>query len=371
MLPLLAARSDLDCRLLIHESQRSLFADVPKGIDVVVVGFKDGFIRRLIWEQTVLPIQAWSWADVTFSPANFGPLLAPRLVVLLRNALEVASVEPRLSKKIYWLVLSLMTWLSLALAPRAMAVSAYALERLGFGFKRKISVVHHGIDADLFHPDKRPREDFLLAVGDLTVQKNFHTLIEALAELPDAELRIAGRRVDEDYAQRLESDIRRLGLDGRVKLLGHVDKDDLAHLYRYCRLFLFSSTVETFGHPLLEAMASGCPILCAKSTAMPEIMGDAGHYAEPESVADWVRALTILLANDSLRGDLAKRAIERAKRFSWKKTADETARILINAAAPRPGPSLAMGILWIWIVAVLALYLFQFREILTLLPKML
>lgn len=363
MLPLLAHRQDLACHLLIHKSQRGLLADLPDGIKLVAVDFKDGFVRRLIWEQLVLPLHAWACADVTFSPANFGPLLAPRPVVLLRNALDVEKQESRLTKRLYWKALRFMTWLSLLRAPVAGAVSNYARQSLGFRFQNKISVLHHGVDATLFHSSPVERQPYILAVGDLTVQKNYAVLIQAVAELPGVPLKIVGQPVDEAYAGELASLVDRLGLKDRVTLLGRVEPQELAELYRRCRLFVFPSTVETFGNPLVEAMASGCAILCSNAAAMPEILGNAGRYCEPKNSADWVRNLNALWNDNELRNDLGQRALARSKQFSWDATAEATKEMLVKAADT--GPSrLLIWIAWAWLALVLSGYLLQFRSLL-------
>lgn len=363
MLPRLAQRQDMTCHLLIHKSQHGLLADLPDGIKLDVVDFKDGFIRRLIWEQLVLPLHAWACAEVTFSPANFGPLLAPRPVVLLRNALDVEKQESRLTKRLYWKALRLMTWLSLLRAPVAGAVSNYARRSLGFRFQKKIKVLHHGVDAHLFHASPEERQGFILAVGDLTVQKNYGVLLQALAELPDLPLKIVGQPVDEAYAGELASLIDRLGLKDRVTLLGRVEPRELALLYRRCRLFVFPSTVETFGNPLVEAMASRCAILCSNAAAMPEILGDAGRYCESENSADWARNLSALWNDDEMRRDLGERALARAKLFSWEATAQATRDMLVMAADTKPSRLLGW-IAWSWLALVLSAYLLQFRPLL-------
>ncbi|MEX2642209.1 MAG: glycosyltransferase, partial [Acetobacterales bacterium] len=280
ILPRLAADPELDVHLLLHPAQAALYPDA--GVTVHHADFRAGFVREMAWEQCRLPRLARRiGAAATFSPANFGPLLAPGSVVLLRNALDVARVENRPAKRLYWAALSAMTFLSLVFCRRAIAVSGYARRSLARlpALARKTVVVHHGVD-DLFRggPAGR-REDFLLAVADLYVQKNLLALIDAVALLrqrrPDVRLRIAGAPVDPGYAASVRARIAEHRLDEAVTLLGTQPKERLAELYRRCAVFVFPSTVETFGQPLAEAMASGAPIACADAAAMPEVLGDA------------------------------------------------------------------------------------------------
>ena len=341
LLPGLAADAGLDVHLCVHAEQAGAAPDDAR-IRVHRARFRPGFYRTLAWEQALLPILARRiGADVVFSPANFGPLLAPRPVVLLRNALDVGKSERRWRKRLYWTVLSLMTAASALRAPRLLAVSEYArralTRRLPDAVRRRTAVVHHGVDP-LFSPPpaEAARQDFLLAVGDLYVQKNLHGLVAALDILrrgvPEVRLKIAGRPVDADYADRVAAEIAGRGLGEHVELLGHVAPVALAELYRRCALFVFPSLVETFGNPLVEAMASGAPIVSADSAAMPEVLGDAALFFDPEDTAQMAARLATALADEALRRDLGARALARASRFSWAETARLTAALLKDCA---------------------------------------
>jgi glycosyltransferase involved in cell wall biosynthesis len=363
MLPHLAAHPGIELHLGLHESQRRDFEPIDSRIRLHVFSFKDGFARRLLWEQIILPWHVWRTSDLCFSPANFGPLLAPRPMVLLRNALDVSSQDARMAKKAYWKALGLMTWLSLALAPRALAVSAYASGKMGSCFGKKIAVVPHGVDHACFHPAASPRGNFLLAVGDITVQKNYRRLIEVVERLPGVELRIAGQPVDEACADELGRLIEEKGLRERVSLLGRVDRERLADLYRRCRLFVFPSSVETFGNPLVEAMASGCPIACSNAAAMPEVLGDAGLTFDPFSTEEIERSLKRLLEDAPLRAVLSARALDRAKSFFWELTAEQTMRQISQAAQAAPSPW-SQRLAWLWVAGILIFYFAQFGVLL-------
>ena len=345
VLPFLAAEPGFEVHLVLHADQREL-TPPPRGVRVHVVHFRDGFVRRLVWEQTALPLLARRiGARVTFSPANFGPLVAPGPVVMLRNTIEVGEVEQRWSKRLYWRALGWMTVLSLLRCRRAIAVSEYARRslacRLPDRVRRRVVVVPHGVDPVFAPPGAgEAREDFLLTVADLYVQKNLHRLILAVDELsrrfPDLELRIAGRAVDEGYAAELRALVAARGLGNRVHFLGHVETEDLAVLYRRCRAFVFPSLAETFGHPLVEAMASGAPIVSADAAAMPEVVGDAALLVDARDAGAIAGAIARVLEEKALAAELSARALARVRRFDWAETARRTARILDEVA--RGGP---------------------------------
>lgn len=341
ILPYLVDDPRLEIHLVFHPNQISGLQPIPPGVhvhDMELLRVPDSYLRILWWEQFSLPLLARRiGAQVTFSPANFGPLCAPRPVIMLRNALAVGKRDWRPRRWVYWSVLTLMTVASLLRAKRAIAVSDYARRALSFGLARqKIFVVPHGVDpAYSPPPDGAKRGKFLLAVGDIYVQKNYLMLVEALAIArrthPDLTLKIAGANVGDEYPGQVMDAISRHGLEDAIELLGSIDRDRLVDLYRSCAMLVFPSTAETFGHPLVEAMACGAPIASSDRAAMPEILGDAGLYFDPTDPADMAAAIDKLITDPELAARLGKAARERSKLYSWEKAAKDTADILVAA----------------------------------------
>jgi len=335
LLPRLAEDSRLRLTLLIHRSQLPLFEPIDPRIALHAVDLPSGMVRELAWEQFRLPALARRLgAQVVFSPANFGPLALSRQVVVLHNDVTVAKFERRPAKKVYWAALKGLTILSLARVRRAVAVSAYAADALSFGcarLRRKVRVAHHGVAA-VFSPDPgQGREGFVLSVSDIYVQKNLHQLVRALALLPGVELRVAGKVIDQWYHREVVALAESLGVGDRIRFLGRVEVDALVGLYRRCAAFVFPSTVETFGMPLLEAMACGAPIACSNAAAMPEVAGDAALLFDPLDERAMADALARLLAEPALREELGRRAVARAKAFSWQASAETVADALLEA----------------------------------------
>ena len=123
-------------------------------------------------------------------------------------------------------------------------------------------------------------------------------------------------------------------LEENIEFLGGVSQDVLADLYRRCGLFVFPSSVETFGNPLVEAMASGAPIACSGSAAMPEVAGDAAIYFDPRNPDEMAKAIARLMSEQDLCKTLSKKAVSRAREFTWEKTAKKTLAVLMSAAVP-------------------------------------
>jgi glycosyltransferase involved in cell wall biosynthesis len=336
ILPHFADDARISWHLLLSESQLKLFPEIDPRITLHAPETPSGMKGLLIWEQLRLPRLAKEWEiDVTFSPANYGPLFAPKPVILLRNALAVGEEDKRWDKRLYWAVLSAVTWASIKTAKEVIAVSAYTRDAVAKTEAKRVKIIHHGVSQDFSPaPPVNAGPPFLLAVGDLYIQKNLHNLIEALARLkgdfPDLRLKLAGKPIDADYAARLKESVARLGLSADVEFLDGVNSETLRQLYRDCAVFVFPSTVETFGNPLVEAMASGAVIASSNRAAMPEILGEAGLYFNPEDSAEIAEKISRLLNDEQLRGDLKAKALARAKDFSWAKTAKLTADLLLK-----------------------------------------
>ncbi|NQW02236.1 MAG: glycosyltransferase, partial [Rhodospirillales bacterium] len=182
MLPLLARDPMLEVHLCAHEDQQDVLPKAIDNIEYHFLRFERGFWKVLLREQIDLPKLARRLrADITFSPANYGPIFAPNSVVMLRNAVSVGFVERRPVKLAYWALLFVATLVSLAASKRAIAVSNYA-SRVGTGFmwdwtRSKVAIIPHGVDGRFRVNRKVKRnENTILAVSDIYVQKNFKNL---------------------------------------------------------------------------------------------------------------------------------------------------------------------------------------------------
>jgi glycosyltransferase involved in cell wall biosynthesis len=167
-----------------------------------------------------------------------------------------------------------------------------------------------GVDAS-FAPGAAP-DSYLLLVGSVEPRKNPLAAAEAAREV-GRPLVVAGPVRDEALAREL----RARGAD----LRGYVSKDELARLYRGAACLVFPSRYEGFGLPLVEAMASGTPVVAAPDAALREVAGDAAVFAEPGALADGVRRA---LAE---RERLVAAGLERARRFTWEETARRTVAV--------------------------------------------
>ena len=185
----------------------------------------------------------------------------------------------------------------------------------------RVRVIHHGT-RKLDYPDV-PREKMVLSVGAIQTRKNVARLVEAFETLdPGWKLVLAGSA---GYgAAEIMARIDGSPARARISVTGYISPKELAAAYRRAAVFAFPSLDEGFGMPILEAMAAGTPVITSKSSALPEVAGDAALLVAPGDKYALAAALHDLTGNEELRRDLAQRGINRARSFTWAKAVRQT-----------------------------------------------
>lgn len=194
-----------------------------------------------------------------------------------------------------------------------------------------ISVVGCGVGNE-FHPDGDKYVTdypYILYVGGRKPHKNLHRLIAAFARssiVGDVRLLISG---GPDSA--LSKCIHNLNLDGKVVFTGFITDQDLPAYYRGALAVVIPSLYEGFGLPVIEAMATGTPVLASNVTSLPEVVDDAGLLVDPYSVDSISWGIGCIVEDTALREVLIKKGVERAKGFSWDRVAELTLNIIQSA----------------------------------------
>ncbi|MBI4209611.1 MAG: glycosyltransferase family 4 protein [Deltaproteobacteria bacterium] len=174
-----------------------------------------------------------------------------------------------------------------------------------------------------------PKTSYFLYVGDIFYRKNLLRLIEAFATLPrniQEKFKLVFIAGDGSASQKRKvyEKVRDLSLSERFLHLAGISDSDLVHLYNGAFACVYPSLSEGFGLPILEAMQCGCPVITSNCSSMPEVAGDAAILVDPYNVESIRDGMLQLIEKPDLRQSLTKKGFQRAKEFSWEKTAQET-----------------------------------------------
>ena len=231
---------------------------------------------------------------------------------------------------------------------KVITVSEFSRSQIANFFKvnhSDIVVIHNGV-SDIFSVVERKfnivlPEDFILYVGNIKPHKNVSIVLEAYNKLSDKfkskyKLVILGKKEGfrtKDYSV-LEF-IENNNFSTEVFFAENVTDNDLPMVYKKAKIFIFPSLYEGFGLPVLEAMASGTPVICSNIPALTEVGGDSVSYFHPRNSDELKLVIEKLIADD---GKLAKeyciKGLERVKSFSWQKSIDKHIKIFIEVANP-------------------------------------
>lgn len=162
---------------------------------------------------------------------------------------------------------------------------------------------------------------YILSVGTLQPRKNYLRLIEGFARLEDSsggglQLLIAG-----GHGWLYDEIVAEAGRHESIRLLGFVADDDLPALYRGARLFALTSLYEGFGLPVVEAMACGVPVVCSRTSSLPEVAGDAAVLVDPLDCDELTDAMARVLEERKLRDGMVRRGLAQAAGFTWERSA--------------------------------------------------
>jgi glycosyltransferase involved in cell wall biosynthesis len=215
----------------------------------------------------------------------------------------------------------------------------------------KLKLIYEAVDHSLFKPGDRDEaragvasygvtKPFVLFVSSLWPYKNCDGLLEAWAkarpDLDGRQLAIVGAGRDKKYTDGLHSLAAELGIADDVVFVGGVPLEETVHFYRAADVFVYPSLNETFGLPILEAMACGCPVVTSDTSAMPETAGGAAVLCDPKDPASIAKAIVVALGSDD---QMRTAGLRRAAQFTWGATAAATLDVYRAAAEARHGKS--------------------------------
>jgi len=360
ILPRLAERGDVRVTMLVNDALRK---DIPESSNVTLLSKSSvGWSGRRFWhEQRTLPaMMRRSGAEVLLSTGNFALFRSPVPQILLsRNALYVSAdflrdVRERRDYRL-WADTALKSMLarwSVRIADRTVAPSETFAAQLRDWTGKEVSCIHHGFDRRTFFDESVALPQTVqarIAATEGSIQvlfashynyyRNFETLIRAIAILKQ---KLGPKRVRLILTCKLESGenpgsyraasaarlVRELALQNEVVELGAVPYAALHHLYQACDFYVSPAYAETFAHPLVEAMASGLPVIASDLPVHREICGDAAVYFSRFSAEELAQCIAEALGSDERRATMRRLGLSRSQDFSWDQHVD---RLLILA----------------------------------------
>ncbi|MGE5644507.1 MAG: glycosyltransferase family 4 protein [Acidobacteriota bacterium] len=303
---------------------------VPQPVRAV---FRPG---RLLWEQTGLALAAARLRlDVLFNPGFTAPLACPCPQVTTFHDLQ----HKRHPEYFRWFDLPfwrLFLWQSARRSRLLLADSeATRADLLRFYRLRpeKIRVVPLGAEEAFFEIGRGEIEPYFLCASTSHPHKGLVPLVRAFTrvrrEHPGFRLVITGVRGF--HADALEREIAALGLSGAVQLTGWLEREELHKLFRHAFAFVYPSTFEGFGLPVIEALAAGIPTACSAIEPLASMAGGAALQFELANEEAIAAALIRLVGDGALRARLAAEGPPRAREYSWEKTAALTLAALSEA----------------------------------------
>ena len=274
--------------------------------------------------------------DLIHAPAYTAPFWSPAPVVLTIHDVSYARHPEWYPYRRDWLRRAFYRQSAYA-ASLVLTVSTFSATEIMEVYsipQARIAVVPLGVDgafspaaeSDLASLPAGVSEPFLLHVGDLHERRNLPVIVEALAAarqqfgaLAALSLVLAG--IDRGVADALSEMADHAGMSDAVVCLGAVSEERLRDLYHRAIALVYPSLYEGFGLPLLEAMASGTPVIASRAASIPEVVGAGGILLDPLDVRGWTEAMVEIVNDHHRRADLRAAGLRRAAQFTWERTA--------------------------------------------------
>ena len=334
--------------LFVLEEDRPLFAFVRDEMEISVVPEKyRPPVKNILWHQTRLPRLVRQYGlDVLHVP-SYRRLIWRKPCGLVGTIHDVAPF--RVPKKYEWKRMFYGRVIVRRLAHRQdglIAVSNNTASdiRSFFGLPaERITIIPNGIEHGRFFPAEKEaarlalsgraklQNRFFLYVARLEHPgKNHVRLISAFEEFKaathsDWQLVFGGS--DWHGAEAIHNQIQNSPFASDIRCLGFVSDSDLPDLYRAADVFVYPSLYEGFGFPPLEAMACACPVISSTRGSLGEVIGEAAARVEPEDIHNIAKQLYILATDEACRNRLRAAGLAQAKKYDWKRTAEETLKL--------------------------------------------
>jgi glycosyltransferase involved in cell wall biosynthesis len=308
--------------------------------------------RNLMWTHAHLPFLLWRRRpDLLHAPAVVAPIISPCPVVITIHDISYLLYPSHFAR--WW-----VTYLRSVMPPAVKSAAAITcgsenskrdiVRAYGIACD-KVYVVPYGVDHERFHPraalhrewaqNHGIRARYVLHVGTFSYRKNIPILLKAVALLRargkwrGRQLVLAGSgETPLRGGQQILDFIRDLDLGADVVLTGRTPDEYMPGLYASASMLIMPSLYEGFGFPVLEAMASGTPVICSDTSSLPEVGGDAALYFPPFDADSLANAMLNLMQSPALTEQIRRRGLDWAQQFTWQRTAERTVAIYQDVA---------------------------------------
>jgi glycosyltransferase involved in cell wall biosynthesis len=301
---------------------------------------------RVAYEETVLPVQARRY-DVLYCPADLAPAVAGTpTVVALRN---LHIYDRRFYGTFRLHALERLVQAGVRRARRILFPTRAAADQISQRITipaNRIAIVPHGVSLEPFESDPAKaasaagQTPYLFLPASVERHKRIEVLIRSLLHVEDPRLEawIAGtEELDPTYVSELRRLAEQLGVASRVRFLGPVPYSQILDYYRGAVALAFTSHLETFGQPMLEAMLAETPIIAADIPTFREIAGDIALYFPPDDSVQLARAADEVRREPDAAKERVARGRARAAEFSWKRSVDALCEVFHQVLAEKRG----------------------------------
>jgi len=348
--PLLSALDPQNEYVIFVNPDTKLGSGLSSRIRAVRVRFgTKSLLHRLIWDQCVLPYTAARMrAEVIVSLLNFGPVaFRGRQINFQQNSLYFCESYLRglhgrqklfclLQRKLlHWIMKSSQVVVTPTIAMKEMIRSFYPdLE------ERKVRVLPYGFDGEEFSEECREAPEGLSRISKETgadnqitkllyvshlypyPYKGIDVLLQAFGYLREwgcrVKLVLTIERSDwPGHVEQYGKAMQKLEIERDVIMVGHVPQETVGAVYRSCDIFVYPSLCESFGLPMLEAMAAGLPTVAADTPVNREMLGDAALYYAPDDPKEAAKQMRTVIEDPLTRSQLSGNALKRVSGFDW------------------------------------------------------
>jgi glycosyltransferase involved in cell wall biosynthesis len=312
----------------------------------------DSWVKRIYWQRVIASRLRKKRCDLLFSPGGTYLGTFRPFVTMSRNMLPFEYPEMRRygfsAMFVKLLLLRRAQAASFRKADGLIFLSGYAktvIESALSGSLRCTVTIPHGVDGRFQSVSRRhrpisscsPEDPFrILYVSNVAPYKHQWQVVEAVVVLNRSGHSVALDLIGSAHPaslRRLRKVLEENDSEGAfIRYLGAVPYAEMPGHYLGADAFVYASSCENLPNILLEAMASGLPITCSDRGPMPEILGDAGVYFNPDRAEDITKALRTLIEDTGLRDRYAKSARERVRLYTWERCARETFDFLVAVA---------------------------------------